>query len=131
MLTVKTVLKPSSIHGLGVFADEPIKKGQIIWEAEYLLDLILSEKELERLPAAARDYIKCYGNTSKQHKGMIVVDFGNGRYMNHSDTPNTDFKTETGIAIRDIAVGEEITCDYSEYEDDTMGLHTFFKQGFA
>lgn len=127
MLTVRTVLKPSSIHGLGVFADEPIKKGQIVWEAEHLLDVILTPRELARLPQVAQDYVRNYGHSGKNLHGMILVDFGNGKYMNHSDNANTDFRTETGIATRDIAVGEEITCNYAEYEVDEIGLHAFHK----
>ena len=36
--------------------------------------------------------------------------------MNHSDTPNTDFSEYGGgTAARNIAAGEEITCDYHEF----------------
>ena len=127
MLSVRTVLKPSSIHGLGVFAEEPITKGQRVWEAEHLLDVILTPRELERLPQVAQDYIRHHGHTAKNLMGMILVDFGNGKYMNHSDNPNTDFRTETGYALCDIAAGEEMTCNYAEYEADDISFHTFYK----
>jgi len=39
--------------------------------------------------------------------------------MNHSLQPNTDFRDSVfGYAIRDIAAGEEITCNYAEFEPD-------------
>jgi SET domain-containing protein len=48
--------------------------------------------------------------------------------MNHSFKPNTDFSfPDSGIAIRDIAVGEEITCDYREFciPEDLTYLDSF------
>ncbi|MEO1610130.1 MAG: hypothetical protein AAFR90_12535 [Pseudomonadota bacterium] len=36
--------------------------------------------------------------------------------MNHAPKPNTDFTSPSkGWAIRDIAIGEEITCNYYEF----------------
>ena len=32
MLLVKTELRSSGIHGLGVFAVDPIPKGELVWE---------------------------------------------------------------------------------------------------
>lgn len=50
-------------------------------------------------------------------QGFTVLEFDNGRFMNHSPAPNTDFRDpETGWAVRDIAAGEEITCDYGEFD---------------
>jgi SET domain-containing protein len=38
----------------------------------------------------------------------------NMRFMNHSKTPNCmDTPDGKTIAIRDISIGEELTCDYS------------------
>ena len=41
-----------------------------------------------------------------------------GRYTNHSSNPNSGFaeftsSTDASVALKDISVGEEITCDYS------------------
>ena len=50
---------------------------------------------------------------------MLVLDADNGRHMNHSRQPNTDFRDATfGFAIRDIASGEEITCNYADFEPE-------------
>jgi hypothetical protein len=47
----------------------------------------------------------------------MVVEFDNGRFMNHAQSPNTDFTdANVGWAIRDIAAGEELTCNYSEFD---------------
>jgi SET domain-containing protein len=39
--------------------------------------------------------------------------------MNHSDEPNCDFsQLEIAHALRDIAAGEEMTCDYNVFFED-------------
>lgn len=56
-----------------------------------------------------------YPHMTKPH--ITVIEFDNGRFMNHCTAPNTDFTdTEKGWAIRDIAAGEEITCDYAQFD---------------
>ena len=49
MLTIKTKIGPSKIEGVGLFADEPIKKGTKVWAFEPKLDLLLSKEEVEAL----------------------------------------------------------------------------------
>jgi len=44
-----------------------------------------------------------------------VVSLDNTRFINHSPTPNTDNTMPVTYAARDIAEGEEITCDYGEF----------------
>lgn len=36
-----------------------------------------------------------------------------GRFMNHSSSPNCGAGISGGSALREIAAGEELTCDYS------------------
>ena len=45
MLLVKTYLDKSLIHGVGVFADEFIKKGTLMWEFNPLIDVVLTHIE--------------------------------------------------------------------------------------
>jgi uncharacterized protein len=47
----------------------------------------------------------------------VVIETDNGRFMNHSEYPNTDFtRSDVAFAIMDIPEGTEITCDYGEFE---------------
>ena len=47
---------------------------------------------------------------------VLFLDADEGRFMNHADQPNTDFRgADFGIALRDIPAGEELTCDYREF----------------
>ena len=116
MLTVRTLLKESSIHGFGVFADENIKKGQTIWKFNALIDRIISAQEMDELPAHTAAYLAHYCEYFPQI-GVFVLSGDHDRFTNHSDNPNSEVILPNGphasvIASRDIAMGEEITCDY-------------------
>lgn len=117
MMVVPNYVGPSPIEGVGVFAAEPIAAGSVIWELSDDLDLLLTKEQLARLPDLQRSFIERYGYPHMSQPQLTVLEFDNGRFMNHSGTPNTDFtRPEVGYAIRAIAAGEELTCDYSEFD---------------
>lgn len=117
MLLVSTYAAASTIEGVGLFAAEPIAKGTLIWRFEPLFDRIISQSDFEALPEVARVFIDRYGYVTPQIPGGWVVSLDNTRFINHSTTPNTDNTTPVTYAARDIAKGEEITCDYGEFCD--------------
>lgn len=117
MLLVPTSVRQSPIHGLGLFAEEDIPEGTIIWRFEPLVDRLIPEGELERLPTHVAAYIDIYSEYFPD-LGVLVLSGDNDRYTNHSDDPNTEVvlpnRPEALVrARRDIAAGEEITCDYN------------------
>ncbi|MCR9128003.1 MAG: SET domain-containing protein-lysine N-methyltransferase [Alphaproteobacteria bacterium] len=117
MLLIDTYVGPSPIEGVGVFAAEPIKAGQIIYRFEPDFDRLIALSDADRLPEPIRRFIDRYTYPHPGEAGVVVLDADNGRHMNHSETPNTDFRDAiVGRAIRDIAPGEEITCNYAEFE---------------
>jgi SET domain-containing protein len=119
MLLVDTFVGPSVIEGVGVFAAEPIPAGRIIYRFDPLFDRLISPAELATFPESIRHFILRYTYPHPADKSLVVLDVDNGRHMNHSLHPNTDFRDATfGYAIRDIAAGEEITCNYAEFEPD-------------
>jgi SET domain-containing protein len=123
MMIVPTYVGPSPIEGVGVFAAAPIKAGDTIWVLEEKLDLLLSVDELQALPELQRQFIERYGYRHMTKPDVIVLEFDNGRFMNHSEAPNTDFTSpELGWAIRDIAEGEEIICNYAEFDREHQML---------
>ena len=113
MLLVKAYLDKSRIHGLGVFAAQPICKGAKIWRFVYGFDRFYTRKRLAKLPKAARDYINLHGY---QWKNEILLSMDYDTFMNHSENPNTDFHNGFVIARSNIRKGEEITNDYRAFE---------------
>lgn len=117
MLLIDTYVGPSAIEGVGVFAAEPIRKGQLIYRFEPGFDRLIGEADLALLPESIRRFVERYTYPHPLEAGKLVLDADNGRHMNHSLQPNTDFKDSVfGYAIADIAPGEEITCNYAEFE---------------
>lgn len=116
MLLVKTKIGPSSIHGTGLFADEFIPKGTIIWRFDERVDRLIDREAVETLPEPAKSHIYRYCGLLENGKYLQTGD--NDRYINHSDAPNTVSRPflEDLTAARDIQAGEEITEDYRVFD---------------
>ena len=115
MLQVKTYLDKSLIHGLGVFADQDIPKGTLVWRFNPLVDKIVTA---EKLPEIEEKFVQMYAYYDTQlNKFILPVD--NDRFTNHSDNPNTSpLPNGKMVAIKDIKAGEEITSNYYEIDFD-------------
>jgi len=117
MLIVKTKLAPSLIHGIGVFTEEFIPSGSIIWQWHEGIDHKVSPELVDALPEVCQEVFKRY---SWIENDMYIICIDNERYINHSDNPNCVFPDDgtIGFAARDIQIGEEITQDYSTFDED-------------
>ena len=116
MMTVRCYLAPSRIEGLGVFCDRDIAKGENVWRHEPLLDQRVSADELARLEPHIREFVERYSYPDAADPGQLVLECDEGRFMNHSDTPNLDFTDGIhGYALCDIPAGTELTCDYAVF----------------
>jgi hypothetical protein len=71
MLLVKTELRPSGIHGLGVFAAEPVSKGERIWEFTPNLDLAFSSEVLTLLTPVQRERFLCFAYLDLRTKEYV------------------------------------------------------------
>lgn len=119
MMLVPTYVAPSSIEGVGIFATEDIPAGSAIWRFDPAFERVFTPDEIDRLEPVQRDYVERYGYSHMTDRSLIVVEADNGRFMNHSEQPNTDFtRPDVGFAIVDIPAGSEITCDYGEFEPE-------------
>jgi SET domain-containing protein len=122
MLTVSTYLAPSVIEGLGVFAREYIPRGRLIWTLNPKFDIFINESEIDAYPPYLQDFMSRYTYPHLEMPGVVILDSDNGRFMNHSPIPNTDFRIfDRGYALVDIAVGEELTCNYYEFDPAFSG----------
>ncbi|MBW4635001.1 MAG: SET domain-containing protein [Iphinoe sp. HA4291-MV1] len=123
MLLVLTKLNTSSIHGIGIFADQFIKKGDKIWEFTPGFDQYYSKDLIDNLPGPARNQILKYAYCHITKKDTYVLVADDARFFNHSDNPNCkDINFELledsayTIAARDIDKGEELTVDYNLFD---------------
>jgi SET domain-containing protein len=120
MMMVETEIKPSAIHGLGVFLKEPVKKGGLIWRFDSRIDRVYTPEEVASLPEHMQRYLRTY-STWHAGIGVYVLCGDNGRFFNHSDRPSTvsdAISFGEDRAIRDLAAGEELTSDYATICDD-------------
>ena len=117
MMLVTTYVAPSPIEGVGVFAAEPIAAGTLIWQLAPGLDRLIRRNEVASLPPLFQQFVDRYSYPYPHDPEQLIVELDNGRFMNHSATPNTVFSDpDAGYTIRDIAQGEELTCNYAEFD---------------
>jgi uncharacterized protein len=123
MMLVKTVVKPSKIQGLGLFADQHIPQGTPIWQFTRGFDLLVDPKDLKELSQVAHDQFLKYAYQSKK-SGKYVLCFDDARFFNHDANPNVSCvfaanvvgEEDVCLANRQIARDEELTCDYREFD---------------
>ena len=115
MFRIPTYLGESAIHGLGVFTPQPIPAGTVIWAFDAAADWKIAPEDLERFPEPYQSRLRVYCYLDSD--GFYVLCGDNARFMNHSEHPNCD---DPGglytITNRDIAAGEELTCDYRNFD---------------
>lgn len=116
MFLVKTYLAESKIHGIGLFAYEDIAKGTKIYQPSPDLDLSLSLDQYNKLDRNDQKVIKHYGYLSK-HDNKYYLAYDNIRFCNHSKKPNVALRGDEYFVARNIRKGEELLCDYSEFEE--------------
>ncbi len=121
MILVKTKLKQSLINGIGLFANQFISKNTIVWKYNLRLDQLYHRDEWKSTPKMVKKLLKHYGY--KNEYGDYILCGDDARFFNHSDTPNCFEEYSPGgtaptIANRDIQKGEELTIDYSSFDND-------------
>jgi len=97
---VNIEVKPSVIHGLGVFAKRAISKGERIGK-------YLSRK-------TDRDGTYVLWVEDERGKWNGYDGYGRLKYVNHQSCPNAEFVGLELYALKDIPPGEEITVDYGD-----------------
>ena len=115
MFVIKTRVGPSSIHGTGVFADESVASGTVIWRYDPVFDQVVSEEDFEAAEPAVKAFLNEYAYRAVDLGGSWVLSADHARFLNHSDKPNTVEMPLVSLAAVDIAAGEEITCNYAAF----------------
>lgn len=123
MMLVETRVAPSPIHGLGLFAAQPIKARTVIWRMDRLMDLTFTDAIVAQLPKSAASFLHRYAYRCK-HTGVWVLCGDDARFFNHVECSNTgeDYTVPCpfgiDVALRDIAKGEELTTNYEGFDGD-------------
>ena len=128
VMQVPNELKKSSIAGLGLFATAPIRRGALLWKYDEN-----SVKEYDEAAFRARLAPLSPQEASElcEHvftwEGRVCEIMDDGKYWNHAkgDKQNTGNHPDgdehgdgmSSYALRDIAVGEELTDDYALYDN--------------
>ncbi len=116
MFIITTYIAKSDIEGVGVFTAEDLKKGQIISKFEPDFDRLVPTAAYLDAPPHLKALLDRYAFPHPEMPEFIVYEADNSRFMNHSESPNTDYSDfEAGRALRDIAAGEELTCNYNGF----------------
>jgi SET domain-containing protein len=114
------MLKPSPIHGIGVFAITDIPKGTRNIFSKGIGNWIkVTRQVVDALPQHSKDVVENYCLYDEEHYwlpdyGFKVIDVV--CFLNHSAEPNVVSlnEGEEFEAIRDIKAGEELLLDYGE-----------------
>ena len=126
MLLIKTSLAQSTIHGIGLFAQETISRGAVLWRFTPGFDFYMPEHDVMATPEPLRTFLRTYGWKSVE-SGLYCFASDDARFWNHSDDPNCLSRHERGekehitVAVRDIEVGEELTDNYATFDADWNG----------
>jgi hypothetical protein len=120
----KTIVKlaPSQINnaGVGVFAMSEIEKEDIVFATN--TNKFIQWFEIEGIEQNISHYIKqmCNHNEHGFWIDCPVNKISPSYYVNHSEEPNLyhDLNTDTYFALKNIKIGEELTCKYLPEEVD-------------
>lgn len=118
MLMVNASAGRSRIHGKGLIARELIPEGTIVWILRPGFDVELTKQQFEELAPNSREQVARYVYTDVV-SGNYILCSDDAKYMNHSDTPNTRTEGHQTVATNQIEPGQEITCNYYEFDGAT------------
>jgi SET domain-containing protein len=118
------MLKPSPVHGIGVFAIRDIPKGcRSIFSKGHGEWIKMPVSEIEKLPSHSRELVETYclydeHNYYVPDYGFKVMDMVN--YLNHSFSPNiiSINHGEEFEAMTDIPAGAELLINYEQIVED-------------
>ena len=120
MLLIETRVAPSAIHGLGLFTLKKIPRGTPVWKYQPGFDREFSTEEFVALPPSAQAHLRWFAFFDRAG-GNWILSGDHACFMNHAAAPNTGAQPDASapvvaVALRDLAAGEEITCDYFAFD---------------
>lgn len=121
VILIKYKLERSMMHGIGLFTDEDLRKGQLVYVASPKLDVDISQEEFNTLDEKEKAEVRYWGFRIEE-SNTWHVDFDVTRFVNHSFSPtltqDPSHQDAYLITTRDVKKGEELTQDYLEFESE-------------
>ena len=72
MIHIKYKLDKSKHHGIGLFADEDLKQGQLVYTASPLLDVNLTQEQFDSLSDREKEELNCSCVKFTSSNGLAV-----------------------------------------------------------
>ncbi len=120
MMLIRTRVAPSAIHGMGLFAVETIRRGTAVWRFELGFDREFTPEQFAALSPEAQTHVRWFAYVDRETGGRVLSG-DHTCFMNHALDPNTGAPPDStppivSVALRDIAAGDEMTCDYWAFD---------------
>jgi SET domain-containing protein len=115
-LSPKTVKYTSSVHGVGLFAREPIRRHEVIAVKG---GHVMTPAEWARLEPLVGEAAEIHVATDLVIAPRSKTEYeGSMMHLNHSCEPNVGVEGQiVFVALRDVAAGEELLLDYAMMDD--------------
>lgn len=121
MIHIKYKLDKSDKHGIGLFADEDLKEGQLVYAASPLLDVNITQEQFDSLSDREKEEFQWWGFFDEPSQRWHV-DFDVSKFINHSEegtvTQDKNHEEAYLVTTRDVKSGEELTQNYLEFESE-------------
>lgn len=121
MIHIKYKLDRSNKHGIGLFADEDLKEGQLVYTASPLLDVNITQEQFDSLTDREKEEFQWWGFFDEPSQRWHV-DFDVSKFINHSQegtvTQDKNHEEAYLVTTRDVKKGEELTQNYLEFESE-------------
>ncbi len=122
----KVAFGKSFVHGMGIFALEPIKQGTKVWTVDSSMKFV-KPSELAALPADELRFALHGGYMHFPARRFVYYNDGM-EYMNHASGEMANIGAREWppllqdhcIALRDIAAGEELREDYTFWSSGAL-----------
>jgi hypothetical protein len=115
-------VRADALHGYGIVAQQPLKKGDVIFRLEGTPQRIITKRYVEKYWSAAQ--LKDFRHYAYPISDKVFILWDNDpEYwapQNHSCEPNTAYDGLNLVATRDIRLDEELTLDYADLLDENL-----------
>jgi hypothetical protein len=116
MMMIPVTIAKSSIHGLGIFAVSPIRKGTVLWQYDGL-DRQLSDYAVTYGEKRVADFVRTRGYINPENPQLWILPIDEAQFWNfpkRGEPANTELGGLVDgehliLAARDIEANEEIT----------------------